>query len=171
MLPTFALAASLTMAAAPYGPTPPPPTSSPTLSAPCPEPPGLLSDAKRKSARNMVIVGSVIFTVFYAAGSALAAVELDQTRRAEDIPSLRDRRRIAHLMFFPVFGPFVATALGDTKGERAAYAGYGIMQALGVAMLGSGAFELARHRRAARQMSLSGAVTAQGGFLSVRGRF
>ncbi len=171
MLASLALAASLTMAAAPYGPTPPPSTHSPTATAPCPEPPGRMSPSLQKSNRRLAIAGSIVFGVFYAAGSAVAAVELDATRHAEDIPSVRDRRRIAYLMFVPVFGPFVATPLGRTKGERAAYAGYGIMQAWGLAMLGSSVFALARHRRAQRRLALSGAATARGGFVTVRGRF
>lgn len=170
MLPSLALAASVTLAAAPYGPTPPPPADAPAA-VPCPPPKGLMSGKQRKSARNFLIAGTVVFTVFYTAGSAVAASELDATAHAEDTPQIRDRRRAAYLSFFPVFGPLVASPLGRTKSDKAGLAGFGIMQAWGLAMLTTSAFMFARHRRAKRQLSLSGAMTAGGGFLSLRGRF
>jgi hypothetical protein len=138
-----------------------------------PATPKPLTSRDRRSNVHIAIYGAAIFAVSYGAATGLAAAELDDTRHAEDTPGTRDRRRVAHLMFVPVFGPLVATPLGPTKSDRAGLAGFGILQTFGLALLGAATFSLARDRRARRAQGLAfgGALGPGGGMLTVRGRF
>jgi hypothetical protein len=167
---TAALVAALTVPPAPVVTPILPPTMTDSSVPACPDPPGLLSARDRKANVKVAIAGAAVFAVFYGTATALAAHELDDTRGAADDHATRDRRRIAHLMFVPVLGPFVATPLGPSKADRAGFAGFGLMQTFGLAMLGGALFNLARDRTA-RRLSVSGNVTATQGFVALRGRF
>jgi hypothetical protein len=134
--------------------------------------PPRLSPKERKANRGLLVGGAVMFTVFYGVVSGLAAAELDDTRRAEDTPAIRDRRRIAYLSLVPIAGPLVAAPLADSKGDKAAFVGFALFQSLGVAMISIAAVNLARdHRRRRIDASLAAAVTPHGGGFTLRGRF
>jgi len=124
-----------------------------------------------RGARTLVAVGGVLFSVFYLGSTLGAATDLDALHEDGQIdPSERDQRRVARLMFVPIVGPLVAAPLGPSKGDKAALAGFGLMQGLAAAALVGGGVALGRDRRA-RRLALSAGWGPHGGSVGLRGRF
>lgn len=130
-----------------------------------------LTGKKRRTARAFTGAGVGIFSVMYLGGTFVAATQLDDVREDGIIePHERDLVRISHLMFVPVVGPLVAAPLADDRKEKLGIAGFGLLQAVGVLYLASGATMLARDQRA-RRWSLAAAPGPGGGSVALRGRF
>ncbi len=130
-----------------------------------------MSSKDRKSARTALATGGALFGVFYLAGSFVAAHNLDDIHRDGVVErSERNERRAAILMFIPVVGPLAASPLGESSGDKAALAGYGILQALATAAVVTGAVMVVRDRRA-RRLRLMASPAPGGGAISLRGRF
>lgn len=119
----------------------------------------------------MVAVGGALLGVFYLGGTLAGATDLDALSRDGWIdPHERDAKRVSQLMFVPVVGPLVAAPWGESRGDKAALVGFGLLQGLGASLLVGGAVMLARDRRA-RRLEVSAAPMAGGGSVAIRGRF
>ena len=116
-------------------------------------------------------MGGTLLGMSYLGGGFVAASQLDDVREDGVIePHERDQVRISYLMLVPVIGPFASAPLASSRGDKAAFVGFGALQLLSASSLIIGGVMLARDQRA-RRWSLAAAPEVGGGTLRLRARF
>ncbi len=130
-----------------------------------------MTSRERHGTRIGVGASAAVLSLFYITGTLVAAHNLDDIHRDGVVEaSERNELRASALMFIPVVGPFAAAPMGETGGDKAGLAGYGIMQGLAAAALIGLSVQIVRDRRA-RKLSLMARPAPGGGTVAISGRF